>query len=143
MTMTPYISEILNEFETKKTRKAKVEFLKMHKGNESLTFLFQGIYDPRVKWRVKVPSYVPDDAPLGMNESNLYSELPRCSIFVEGHPKGQHVKNDRLDVILIQILESMHAGESMLFEQMLKKDLKVEGLTEKLVLEVFPNLLKN
>tara|TARA_Y100001951_G_C11200505_1_gene216849 strand:+ start:105 stop:530 length:426 start_codon:yes stop_codon:yes gene_type:complete len=141
--MTQYLSEILNEFETKKTRKAKVTFLKQHKNNASLAFLFQGTYDPRVKWRVNVPSYVPDDAPVGMNQSNLYTELSKCSIFVKGHPKGQHVKNDRLDVILLQILESMHAGESLLFEQMLNKDLKVEGLTEKLVLEVFPNLLEN
>ena len=47
-----------------------------------------------------------------------------------------------MNELLIQVLESMHPAESMIFEQMLKKKLKVNGLTEKLVLEVFPDLYR-
>jgi hypothetical protein len=36
----------------------------------------------------------------------------------------------------------MCKDEALIFEQMLKKKLKVKGLTEKLVLEVFPNLYR-
>jgi hypothetical protein len=36
----------------------------------------------------------------------------------------------------------MHPDESAIFTQMLKKKLKVKGLSEKLVLEVFPNLYR-
>ena len=36
----------------------------------------------------------------------------------------------------------MHPDESEMFIQMLQKKLKVTGLTEKLVLEVFPDLYR-
>jgi hypothetical protein len=44
--------------------------------------------------------------------------------------------------LLIQVLESMHEDESNLYVGMLKKKLKVKGLTESMVLEVFPDLYR-
>ena len=77
-----------------------------------------------------------------MNPSNLFQEIPKCAIFAKGHPSGQGVKESRLDELLIQILESMHASESLLFEGMLKKKLKVKGLTAKMALEAIPDLYR-
>jgi hypothetical protein len=68
--------------------------------------------------------------------------MPKCSIFVKGHPKSINLKEKRIKELLIQMLESMHPDESLIFEQMVKKKLKVKGLTEKLVLEVFPDLYR-
>jgi hypothetical protein len=143
--MTLYLSEILKEFSAQKTRKQKIAFLEKHKDNSNLKFLLQGSFDPNIKWRFdakKIPKYKPDDAPMGMNPSSLFVVLPKCSIFVNGHPKGSNVTEKKLTELLIQLLESMHADESKLYVSMLKKKLKVKGLTEKLVLEVFPDLYR-
>ena len=69
-------------------------------------------------------------------------EMPKCSIFVKGHPASVKLKPERTKQLLIQVLESLGANEAKLYMQMLKKKSKVKGLTSKLVLEVFPNLYK-
>ena len=99
---------------------------------------------PSIKWKLpkKFPKYIPDDAPIGLNEISLFTVMPKTSIFVHGHPKGNGLTEKRIEELLIQILESMSKEESVIFEQMLKKNLKVKGLTEKLVLEVFPDLYR-
>jgi hypothetical protein len=106
--------------------------------------VLQGTFDPSIQWNVpeKFPKYVADIAPLGLNEVSLFTVMPKCSIFVNGHAKSDGLKEKRIEELLIQILESMNKDESLVFEQMLKKKLKVKGLTEKLVLEVFPNLYR-
>ena len=141
--MTKYISELFEEFEALKSRKAKLEFLKEHSDNDMFKAVLQGTFDPNIKWKIKdFPPYVPDDAPLGLNPSSLLGEIPRCTIFAVDHPKSKGITPKRRNELLIQVLESMHPAESMIFEQMLKKKLKVNGLTEKLVLEVFPDLYR-
>jgi hypothetical protein len=140
--MTKYISELFQEFEKLKTKKEKLGFLWDHRNNGIFRGVLQGAFDPDIKWKVKVPSYTPDDAPIGMNPSNLFMEIPKCTIFAEGTISGQGVKDSRLDQLLIQILESMHASESIIFEGMLKKKLKVKGLTAKMALEAIPDLYR-
>jgi len=142
--MTKYISELFEEFEALKSRKTKLEFLKKHKDNVMLKAVLQGTFDPNIQWHCtkEFPSYVPDDAPLGLNPSSLLSEIPKCGVFAVGHSKSKNVTSKRMTELLLQVLESMHPAESMIFEQMMKKKLKVNGLTEKLVLEVFPDLYR-
>ena len=97
---------------------------------------------PQVNVILGVPEYTPDDAPIGLNPSNLFQEIPKCTVFAEGHPAGKGVSNKRKEELLIQILESMHASESIIFEGMLRKKLKVKGLTEKMALEAIPDLYR-
>ncbi len=139
---TKMISELFSDFELLKSRKEKLEFLKKYKQHAMLKAVLQGTFDPNIQWCLDVPSYIPDEAPLGLNPSNLFMEMPKCTIFAKGHPKGAGLKPERMKQLLIQVLESMHPAESMIFEQMIKKKLKVKGLTEKLVLEVFPDLYR-
>ena len=142
--MTKYISELFEEFEKLKSRKEKLAFLKGQFNNAMFKAVLQGTFDPNIKWHFgkDFPSYVPDDAPLGLNPSSLLSEIPKCGVFAVGHLKSKNVTPKRMTELLLQVLESMHPAESMIFEQMLKKKLKVNGLTEKLVLEVFPDLYR-
>ena len=109
------------------------------------TNLIAGIVVCRLHyWRVpkKMPTYKKDDAPIGLSETSLFTVMPKCSIFVKDHPKANGLKEKRVKELLTQILESMHPDESLVFIQMLKKKLKCKGLTEKLVLEVFPDLYR-
>ena len=142
--MTVYISELLKGIAKAKTRAEKKKLLEQYKTNNVFRFVLQGTFDPSVVWNVPkvIPKYNKDDAPIGLSETSLFTIMPKCSIFVKGHPKSEILKAKRIKELLIQILESMHPDESLIFIQMLKKKLKVKGLTEKLVLEVFPDLYR-
>ena len=141
--MTKYISELFKEFEKLKSRKEKLGFLWDHKKNDIFKAVLQGAFDPNIKWHITdIPEYTPDDAPLDVNPSSLFSEIPKCTIFAIGHPKSSGLKDARMKELLIQVLESMHKDESDLYVGMLKKKLKVKGLTESIVLEVFPDLYR-
>ena len=141
--MTKYISELFKEFEKLKLRKEKCGFLWDHKENGILTAVLQGAFDPNIQWHITdIPKYTPDVAPLGLNPASLINVIPKCTIFAIGHPKSASVKKKRMTELLIQVLESMHKDESDLYVGMLKKKLKVKGLTESIVLEVFPDLYR-
>jgi len=142
--MTVYISELLKGIAKARTRREKKILLEKYKTNNILRFVLQGTFDPSIEWNVpkKLPPYKKDDAPIGLSETSLFTVMPKCSIFVKGHPKSNGLKEKRIKELLIQILESMHPDESEIFTQMLKKKLKVKGLTAKLALEVFPDLYR-
>ena len=142
--MTVYISELLKGIAKARTRREKKILLEKYKTNNILRFVLQGTFDPTIEWNVpkKLPPYKKDDAPIGLSETSLFTVMPKCSIFVKGHPKSNGLKEKRIKELLIQILESMHPDESAVFTQMVKKKLKCKGLTEKLVLEVFPDLYR-
>ena len=138
------VGEIIDEFEKAKNRQAKKVVLEKYKDITVLQHLLRGIFDPKVQWTInEEPDYVKDvETPEGAEPNNLYMEIPKCSIFVKGHPASARLKPQRMKELLIQILESLGASEAALYMQMLKKKSKVKGLTSKLVLEVFPNLYK-
>ena len=142
--VTLRVGEIIGEFEKAKTRQAKKEVLEKHKNVEALRYLLCGTFDPKVQWTItEEPDYAKDvETPEGEEPNNLYIEMPKCYIFVKGHPKSARLKPKRTKELLIQILESLSAAEAELYMQMLKKKSKVKGLTSKLVLEVFPNMYK-
>tara|TARA_B110000467_G_scaffold151400_1_gene159740 strand:+ start:95 stop:532 length:438 start_codon:yes stop_codon:yes gene_type:complete len=142
--MTVYISELLKGIAKAKTRKEKKTLLEKYKTNNIFRFVLQGTFDPSIVWNIpkKMPIYKKDDAPIGLSETSLFTVMPKCSMFVKGHPQSEKLTEKRIVELLIQVLESMHPDESSIFTQVLNKKLKVKGLTEKLVLEVFPNLYR-
>ena len=141
--MTKYISELFKEFDKLKSRREKLGFLWDHKENGILTAVLQGAFDPNIQWKITdIPKYTPAIEPLGLNPSSLLNTIPKCTIFAIGHPKSASVKKKRMIELLIQVLESMHKDESDLYVGMLKKKLKVKGLTESMVLEAIPNLYR-
>ena len=142
--VTPTIGEILGDIDKTKSRQGKKNILTKFKDVKVLRHLLRGTFDPRVEWLIdEEPDFKKDDiTPEGEQPNSLYVEIPKCSLFVKGHPSSAKVQVKRLKEILIQILESLHPTEAALYMQMLKKKSKVKGLTSKLVLEVFPNMYK-
>ena len=141
---TLMIGEIFTKINLAKTKKEKKDVLEQYKKITALQHYLRGLFDPKVKWAITdQPDYAEDDiTPEGEEANSLYIEIPKCSLFVEGHPKARGVKSARLKQILIQVLESLHPTEATLYMQMLKKKTKIKGLTSKLVLEVFPGMYK-
>jgi len=137
------IGEIFDKFEKAKSRKAKKEILEKYKDIEVLRHLLRGTFDPKVQWAInEQPDFTPQNTPEGESPNTLYNEMPLCSMFVKDHAASARLKPERMKILLIQILESLHSTEAALYMQMLKKKTKVKGLTSKLVLEVFPGMYK-
>jgi hypothetical protein len=77
-----------------------------------------------------------------MGYSSMDIEMKRIYLFVEGSQKASKNLTDiRRQQLLIQILEALEASEADVFMNMILKDLKVKGLTYKIVQEAFPDLL--
>ena len=139
--MTEYISEVFHRIDNAKNRKLKKEILESCKNNNVFKFILQGTFDPSIQWTIKVPKYTAVvDKPLDLVDVSLFATVPKCSIFVKGHARSKPLGEKQSENLLLQMLEVMHQDESKIFAGMLKKKLKVKGLTAKLVLEVFPDL---
>jgi len=142
--MTEYMSEVFGRIAKAKTRKAKKEILESLKDNNVFKFILQGAFDPSIKWTItKLPKYTKSNGkPIDLHDCNLFVTVPKCSLFVKGHAKSEKLTEEKSVELLTQMLEIMHEDESAIFAGMIKKKLKVKGLTEKLVLEVFPDLYR-
>jgi len=89
-----------------------------------------------------VPYYSPSDAPIGLGYTTISQELKRVYLFQKDNPKRDpNLSKERVEVILIQMLENLEAKEAVVFMNMLLKKQKVKGLTDKIVQEAFPGLI--
>ena len=142
--MTTYLSELFHGIIKAKSRKDKKLLLAKYKTNNILKYFLVGAFDPTIEWDYGgiIPEWKKDDSPIGLSETSLFTVIPKVGIFMKGNPKAKGLHAEKLTEILTQILESMHPDESEMFIQMLQKKLKVNGLTEKLILEVFPDLYR-
>lgn len=115
----------------------KAEYLRSV-ANPAMKEMLRLVFDPSVVFDTPVPSYRPDDAPLGMSFNSLYTEYRRFYLFQE---TAKHINTIKKQSILAEILESIHATEAMFVERVIAKDLSDYELTEDLVRLAFPTLL--
>lgn len=141
------IPEILDQVVAANSRTDKVAVLQKY-NNTTLQLVLRMNFDPLVE--IDLPSgpapYKADrDIPVELTQSNLYNEARRLYLFEKGHPKRPAgLKKLQLENIWIQILEGCHHTEAEMLN--LVKDKKLssgyKGLTEALVREAFPGLLR-
>jgi hypothetical protein len=133
--------EILEEFEEAKTRQEKIDVLKKHSDHWFVTFLNYA-FNPDVKFDFDtVPNYKPAVEPAGLTWSTLHLEMRKLYLFMPSSSKYVGKLPERKHTnLLLEILESVHAEEAKLLEQVFLKKLKVKGLTDKIVKEAFPDL---
>lgn len=139
--MNKNMYEVFNEFEAAPTKADKIEVLKRNHSAVSYAVL-QMAFHPNIQFLIeKVPYYKPDDAPPGMGYSHLSTELDRIYLFIKDHPRAPPtLTQERREQILIQMLESLEAKEATVLMNMILKNLKVKGLTPKIVQEVYPDI---
>lgn len=140
--MKKNIHEIFEEFEQASSRKDKIAVLQKN-DSYALRQVLKGSFDPKIEFIIeKVPYYSPSDAPIGMGYTTISQELKRVYLFQKDNPKRDpNLSKERVEVILIQILENLEAKEAVVFMNMLLKKQKVKGLTDKIVQEAFPGLI--
>ena len=138
--MITLYSEIFDEFDKAETRADKIAVLRKHDHPRFREFLWY-VFSPEVKFDVTVPKYKPSVEPAGLNMSYIHMEVPRLYRFVINHPKrpaGLHGKKQ--ENLFIGILESVHKSEADLLVKMVKKDLGIKYLTDKIIEEAFPGI---
>lgn len=133
--------EIMEEFENAESKQDKIHVLQKHGDiwfQEFLNFAF----NPNVKFDIKnIPNYKPAIEPAGLNFSNLNLEIRKLYLFIPGHPKYKGpLPEKKRDAILVNMLQSINAGEAKLLEGVITKKLKIKNLTPKLVKEAFPQM---
>ena len=140
--MKKNVHEIFEEFEQASSRKDKIAVLQKN-DSYALRQVLKGSFDPKIEFIIeKVPYYSPSDAPIGLGYTTISQELKRVYLFQKDNPKRDpNLSKERVEVILIQMLENLEAKEAVVFMNMLLKKQKVKGLTDKIVQEAFPGLI--
>ena len=139
-TMTPTYHEILNQINTS-TKEQTIQILKSSNTNFQ-TFL-KLAFDPTIKFYPKAfpPNYKTPDTLPGISYSNLNAELKRLYLFQIGNPTADSLTEEKRNILLLQLLESLEPEEATTLINLFNKNLKTKNLTYKLVKETFPNLL--
>ena len=131
------VSEIFEEIESTRSINQKKDILSGHKRAGFLSVL-QHMFDRNIKFAIKkIPEYRPSAAPLGLEDSYLEKSMKDLRLFYT----DSNVSEERMKIILIQILESLNPKEAEILCKIITRKIKVSGLTERLVREVHPDLL--
>lgn len=131
------ISEIVNKALEEKSKKGKIEVLQKN-DSVPLRQILRIIYDPNVE--VLLPDTSPPwkkNSYVGV-EGMLYKEARRLRIFIKG---GGYDNLDKIkrENLFIKLLEDIDNGDADLLVKILPRK-PLQGLTEKTLLEAFPNL---
>ncbi len=135
------ISEVFEEAAKLNTKKAKIQFLKQNDSAPLRDIIRINFDDDIVSLLPKgAPPYKKDDAPDGYNNSTLYSQFKMFKHFFKG-PKS-NINQVKRETLFVGVLEALHSSEAELLIQAKDKDLKYKGITKKLVIDAFPNLIR-
>lgn len=140
--MKKNLYEIFDEIAQAPDDESRAAILYYNNSN-ALRVVLRATFHPGIQFLVdEIPPYKKNDSPAGLSGNTLEREIHRIYLFEKysvRRPVG--LSRERMNQILVQILESLEAREAEVFVNMLKKDLKVPGLTLELVLRVYPDLL--
>lgn len=134
------LSEILEEVSKVKKKEERIEELRKHGDNRALLQILQYAFDPRVKWLL--PEGTP---PFKKNEyidqeSNLYAEMRRLYLFVEGG--NPNLTTTKREMLFIGLLETVAPADAVLLCAVKDKKLPFKTITAEIVNEAFPGLLE-
>ena len=139
--MTKLLHEVFSEFEQRKTKQDRLAVLRFNQ-TYALKNVLKGAFDPNVQFSIEVPEYKKQYSPVGLGYSTIHQELGRAYLFEENNPRvPPTLTPERKKQLLIQVLEALEDKEAEIFANMIRKNLKVKGLTYDLVKEAFPDLL--
>jgi hypothetical protein len=138
MPTTLTIPEVLKKIsQTAKSREDNIRILREN-GSHALKQLLHYAFFDNTKWyRNDLPPYTPEQAPEGLTVSSLFQESKRLYIFKESY----NLPKDRKDILLIQILESVHPDEAKLLKELMGGTFECGyGLSKTIVQSAFPDI---
>lgn len=134
------VAEILEQVSKLKKKEERIEALRKHGDNRAMLQILQYAYDPRIKWLL--PEGTP---PFKKNEyldqeSNLYSEVRRLYLFIEGG--NPNLTTTKREMLFIGLLEMITPADAVLLCAAKDKKLPYKNITPEIVNEAFPGLLE-
>ncbi len=131
------LGTIIEEVVSARTREEKVAILRKH-DHPGLRRILQLAFDERVNWLLPkgVPLYKPN--PMFDCEGQLYAELRRIYLFLEGG--NVNLEPERRETLFIQLLETVTPADAKLLLDVQNKILPTK-LDRNIVEEVFPGIL--
>ena len=136
------VHEIFDKFDAVSTRAERKEVL-LSNQYQHLKQVLMYTFNPKYEFFVedKFPEdYIEPDTFLGLRISGIESEIRKVYLFLKGDPTAESLSEKKRHDLLLQLLESFEPKEAQIWFNMMQKDLKIKGLTESLVREVFPEL---
>ena len=135
-----FIYEVLEDFTKAKDRKSKIQVLKEN-NHLGLKSILAGCMDPKVEWLLPAGP-VPYTASEEHNApDNLLRKYRDFQYVLKGGP-GEKVPAYKRESIFLGILEAIHPRDAELVVKMINKEKPCEGMTMKIVKEVFPDIIR-
>lgn len=133
------LSEILKQASEFDKKQDRIDFLNRW-DSPALRALFKYAYDEKVKFLLPEgePPYKPNELP--DQEGNLFSELRRLYLFIEGG--NPNLKPTRREYLFVQLLETVNKEDAKLLIAVKDKKIPYKGITKKFVEELYPGLLE-
>lgn len=140
MSAAKLYSEIFDEFKKAITDNERILILRKYDHSKFRDFLAI-TFNPIFQFDVEIPSYRPALEPAGLNHTYLDVEVSKLYRFIIGHPKRTtYITPKRQSALLCTVLESLHKDEAELLCNLINKNLKIDHLTDELVLKAFPDI---
>ncbi len=132
------VSEVLTRVNNASSDDERIKILKDFE-THALLYVLRNSFTPQITFdEIGVPEYNQSRQAIGLDFSSLHQEARRIYVLADDFKK---ITVARKREIFLQILEAIHASEARLLEQVVKKEIKVKGLTPELVEKTFPGLL--
>jgi hypothetical protein len=135
------VSEVLDAAGKIIKRDDRIKFLQLNK-SPGLTDILRIQYDASIVSVLPegAPSYKQDDAPKGYEYTILNKAYTQFKYFFKG-PVANDMKPLKREGLFLNLLESLNPEEAELLIAAKDKKMKCKGITKKLVMDAFPNLI--
>lgn len=132
------IAEILDKASNMKTKKEKIDFLRVN-DNSALRNILKYAYDPSIKFLLPEgePPFKRSEFPDG--HGMLYSEARKLYLYVEGG--NPNLTQLRREMLFINFLESLDPKDADLMINVKDKKIPYKGINRALINETFPGLI--
>lgn len=139
MPTTLTIPEVLDKISRSSNREEVIHGLRANSSLALKQLLRYAYFDSSKWYRNDLPAFTPDPSPEGLSVSTLFGEVKRLYVFKESY----NLPRERKDILLIQILESVHPDEARMIGDLLSGKfasnyLKIDRNT---VQEAFPDIM--
>ena len=146
-TYRPLLHEMFTKINNKKDRPGKIKILQQY-DTQGLRMVLKAAFDPKIVWLVpegNVP-YIPNDAPDGTEHTRLEQQARTLQNFVgvkqengAVNPAKPEINTMRREMLFIQLLEGLSAGEAEVVVAVKNKTLNksYKGLNASTVKEAF------
>ena len=133
--------ELVQELEGTRSTNAKKDIL-INNNNRTLQSVLFHMFENNIEFGYSlktIPEWTPADDPAGLSISNMTLAMRKIHLFYAENMKNHSEKQK--ERIIVRQLESLNAEDAKILVKIICKKFKISGVTEKLVREVFPELL--